>query len=116
VRARCTLLRPPRDGMVQQHLAHHARRRREEMGAVPPLHLMELRQLQIGLVDQRGGVERVVGPLAAESPTGNPLELVVDDGKHRVERGSLALGVLPEQPGQIRSTHEAPAWSVVPFQ
>jgi hypothetical protein len=59
-------------GVVHEEAAHGIGSDREEMGARLPLDAIELNELEIGLVDQRGRVERVPGALVPKPLAGNP--------------------------------------------
>ena len=50
---------------MEKARAHHARGAAEEMRAVLPIHGAVAREPQIDLVDERGRLQGVVGPLGA---------------------------------------------------
>ena len=50
------------------------------MGTVLPLHAADVDQAQIYLVDERGGLEQVVLPLAGHVPLRDSPQLAVDEG------------------------------------
>ena len=53
---------------------------------------------QIGLVDKRGGLKRVVFPFAAEIRCGAPPELLVDQGHQSLAGLEIALAPRAQQP------------------
>jgi hypothetical protein len=67
----------PRAGMVGENPPHHARRDREEMGAVLPARRL-IDESKVGFVNQGGGLQRV-GAFPRHVTTGHPVELVVDE-------------------------------------
>ncbi len=67
----------PRSRSIYQDAPHQLRRNREEMGAVLPVKLAYRRQPQIGLVDQRGGLERMARPLAPHAARGKAAKFVM---------------------------------------
>ena len=54
-----------RAGEVDQNAAHQLSRDSEEMSAVPPAHVVGINQLEVSLIDQRGGLEGVAGPFSS---------------------------------------------------
>ena len=66
-----------RAGEVDEHPAHQAGGHREEVGAILPLDAADIDQPEVDLVDERGGLEHVVGTLAGHVPLGDPAQLVV---------------------------------------
>ena len=67
-----------------------------------PLHLIDVDQLQICLVDQTCRVERVVGPFLTQAGVGELSELFIYDGHEAVERLSVAPAVGVEQLRHVR--------------
>jgi hypothetical protein len=68
---------PPRGPHDRPENARIICRNRKEMRATLPLHTPLIDQLQVRLVDERGGRQRVVGPLSAEVATGQPAQFAV---------------------------------------
>jgi hypothetical protein len=65
--------------VVDEHLTHGTRRRREQVA--PVRHLFEdgvTHQPDDGLMHHRGGRERVVGPLPPHQAGGDSAQLVID--------------------------------------
>ena len=44
---------------VHQNAAHHLRRHRKKLGALPPFHITHIHQAKVDLMDQRGGLKRI---------------------------------------------------------
>jgi hypothetical protein len=61
------LCAPRARGVLDQHLAHGARGGGEEVRAVLPVDLARVDQLEVGLVDQRGRLQRGRGAARAAS-------------------------------------------------
>ena len=59
-------------GVIHQNLAHQVGGDGEELRAIPALYLRLVHQTQIRLVNQRGWLEGVVAPLAAEISGASP--------------------------------------------
>ena len=57
--------------MVHENAPHHDGGHADELRAVLPVHLPLIDEPQVRLVDERGGLERVVGPLAAQVQAAN---------------------------------------------
>ena len=57
----------------------------EEMGAVLPRNPFLTGEPKIGFVYESGGLERMVAPLVAHEATGQATQLLVDQGKNRLE-------------------------------
>ena len=85
------LLRLLRDGVVHQDPPHRLRRNGEEMGAVLPAQPIQPEQLNVSLVHQAGRVQRVVPPLPAALSPGDALELLIEDRKQPIDRGSAVM-------------------------
>ena len=78
-------------------MAHGQRRDREEVGAVLPGGLRRIHQLEIGLVDQSGGVQGLARTPHAELAVSDHLEFFVDQGKELVHGAVLAMAHRGEQ-------------------
>ena len=75
--------------VVDQDAPHHARGQAEEIGAAGPALDLLHDEAQVGLVHQCSRLQRMAGTLARELAAGQALELVVDNGKKRVQRGGI---------------------------
>ena len=67
------------------------------MRPILPLHPLVVDQADVGLVDQRRGLEAVISSLAPHVPVGEPTEFGVHDGRQRVERALVAVAPGAEQ-------------------
>ena len=61
------------------------------MGAVLPAHLSVPNQPQICLIDERGGLKRVLRPLLPQIPGSHPAQFAVDLRHESIERGAVTL-------------------------
>jgi hypothetical protein len=51
----------------------------EEVGAALPAHALLINESYIDFVDERSGLEGVIGPLPSETASGNAAKLIVDN-------------------------------------
>jgi len=120
------LMRPPREQstfagaplarMVDQDLPHRSRGYAEKVRAVLPSHSPLIHQPEVRLVDERGGLERVIRSLPTHIGGSDPAQFRLNG---RCEPFLILGGACPpqsEQSGQIvsrtRSTHGVMAeWS-----
>jgi hypothetical protein len=90
-------------GVVDENLAHDVGGEADELGAAAPVDVLA-GLTEVGFVDERGGLEGVVGALTTRVGLSEAMELGVDKGKqavggsgfagvHRIEElGDLARG------------------------
>ena len=62
----------------------------EKVRPILPVHVLRIHQPQVGLMDEGGGLEAVARSFAAHAPSGDPLQLLVDEGSQSGERGLVA--------------------------
>ena len=62
-----------------------------------PLHLLQVDEAQVRLVDERRGLQRVVRALVCHVPPRQPLQLVVDQRHQLLERLGLAAAPRKEE-------------------
>ena len=79
----------PRPRVIHEDLAHGVRGEPEELRPAVDPQAGIPRQLEVGLVNERRGLERVASALARESPPRDLSQLVVNLGQDRVERVRL---------------------------
>ena len=84
------LLRAVMARVIDQHAAHRPGADGEKMRAVLPGDAGLVRQLQVDLVYQRGGSERVRGPATRELDPGDVAQVIVDEGEEIVVRLAVA--------------------------
>jgi hypothetical protein len=94
--------RPAQPRMVDQHVAHRARRRGEEVAPVPERRQLAAEDPQVGLVDQGGRLQGVRGPLPADLPPRDPVQVRVDPRQQVGLRRGVAGLRPPEQGGDLR--------------
>ena len=97
--------------MVGQDAPHHHCRQAHELRAVPPIDALLVDEPEVGLVDERGGLERVVRAFAPHVCAGEPAQLGVDEGKELLVGGPVALAPVDEEPRDVvagsRAIHSA---------
>ena len=82
--------------VIHQDVAHRARRHREEVGAVGPSLLFLIGQPEVGLMDERRGLQGVARLPARQITTGHPVQLIVDQGQHGLDRRLVSLPLSAE--------------------
>jgi hypothetical protein len=99
---------PPR--AIDENPAHAPRGDAEEVASVLPLDLRLVDQAQVGLVDERGHLQRLIAALAPHVGSGNLAKLAVDGGEQAVARIGVALAPRLEHLRDVgrfaRITHE----------
>ena len=88
--------------VIDEDAAHHLRGDGEEVAAILPVDVALIEQLQVGLVDDGGGLQPVVPPLARELARGQRIELVVDERDQTVERVTAAVTPRVQHLGDFR--------------
>jgi hypothetical protein len=73
--------------VVNQYAAHQVRGDPEEVGAVLPLDVVLVDQAQEDFVDEGGGLQRVVVPLAPDVIAGQPPQFFVNQ-RHQLVEGT----------------------------
>lgn len=94
--------------MVHENAAHHASGHGQEMGAVPPGHVLGIDESQIRFVDQRRRLEAVPSPLSRHAPSGDLVQLQLYERNQPVEGGLVALTPSEQQSGGLRGV----VWNV----
>ncbi len=92
---------PPPSGHVHQHPAHDLGGHCIEMRPILPPGTLPGSQAEVGLVDERGGLEQVSGAFTPHLPDGHAVELALDQWRECFERAFIALGPREEQLGQL---------------
>jgi hypothetical protein len=83
--------------VVHQDLAHRYGGHREEVPATRPRLAVVVRELEIGLVDQRGRLHAVVGANAAALAPRDAPQILVDERDELIERAGFSPAVRIEQ-------------------
>jgi hypothetical protein len=106
--APAAFLRVMRSRVIDEDAAHQVRGDREELGAVLPLDPPLIDELQVGLVDEGGGRQGVIGPLPLQVAAGQPSQLRVDGVEQDAARALVALAPGDQEPRDIgpRFKHE----------
>jgi hypothetical protein len=58
-------------------LPHHPGRDRKKVNLVGDLSLVEVEQFQVGFMDERGSLERMIRALPAQVPGSDPMQLLI---------------------------------------
>ncbi len=64
---------------IGEDAAHHARRNREEVGAILPVDRVDVDQAKVDLVDQGCSLQSVTGPLSGHAAVSEAMKLLLDD-------------------------------------
>ena len=59
--------------------------------------LLEIKELQIGLMDQRSSLKRMIGTLCTQVPGSDPMQFVVQRRRKFVQRGVISGAQLFEE-------------------
>src|SRR4026207_2405351 len=86
--------------MIDEHAPHHLRRDPEELCAILPGRAL-IDESQIGLIDQRRRLQRVIPPFASQVGGSPPVELVVHDWYQLVSRTDIAVAPCTQQSGHV---------------
>ena len=87
--------------MIDQDLAHQARRHAHEVQAVLPVDAVEPAQAHVGLVHQRGGLQGVVAAFVGQLATGDRAQLRIDQGDQPIARRKVAPPPRRQQSGEL---------------
>ena len=109
-RAAAALLRVARHRVVDQDVTHRARRHREEMRAVLPRDVIQANELEVRLVRERGGAQRVAGPFVPQRAVRQTAQRVVDQRHEPVERLPVAAAGFAEQACDARRVSHIRTW------
>lgn len=96
-----TLVCRPPTGVIHKNAAHGLGRRSVEVHPVFESALADLRQSEIRLVDQCGGLQGVIGPLVTHLIVGETSELGVHQRHQRLQRGRVARPPPRQQVGHV---------------
>ena len=87
--------------MFNQNLAHQLCRHAEKMLPALPFGEILFDQPQVGLIDKRGRLQRVIGSFAAEIALRQLAQFPIDDGQQLGERRLVALAPAQQQHGDF---------------
>jgi hypothetical protein len=63
--------------------------------------VLDVEQTDVGLVDERRGLQTVAHPFAGHTAARNPMQLRVDDGDQTLQRLVVAVAPRFEQPRDV---------------
>jgi hypothetical protein len=90
-----------RSGRIDEDAPYQPRCHGEEVRAILPADVVHVEQTDVGLVDERRGLETVTYPLARHEVTRNPMQLGVDDRDQTLQRFVVAVAPCFEQPCDV---------------
>ena len=88
-------------GVVDEDSSHGLGGDSEEVGPAVELGLRLVDELEVGLVDEGGGLEGVPRVFAAEEGACQGAELVVDQGEKNINRTGIPVGKAFEESGDL---------------
>ena len=88
--------------VIYQNVAHDLGGQGEEVRFVLPVNRILTGQLQIGFVDERGGLQGMLRAFGLKLPCGYPPQIVINQRHQFPERLRLSLAVLIEQQADLR--------------
>ena len=96
------LRRAPRPGLIDEQAPHHTRRHGQEMRPILESRQTNVYQLEIGVVDEGGRIERV-GPLVAAQPLmRETAKFLVHQRNKTIQRLLIPLAPLTKQSCDLR--------------
>ena len=98
-----TLSRVMRAGMIDQDLPHHACGDSIKVRAIFPARLAIIDHTEIRFVNERGGLQRVVGALALQIPAREGPQLLVNQRHQLLRHAFIAFTPVDQQLGNIVS-------------
>jgi hypothetical protein len=87
---------------IHEHTAHQGGHEVVEVRAILPLHVAQVHEPQVDLVDERGGLQGVVVPLAFHVDAREPSQLGLHGGHQAIERACLARHPLLQENSHAR--------------
>ena len=87
--------------MVHEDTPHQPRRHREKVRAVLPVHLLDIDEPQVGLVDERRGLQAMAAPFTAHASPGDLLQLPLHERNHPAEGRLVAVSPREQQLGDL---------------
>ena len=93
---------------IDDHRAHHRGGIAEEVTPVLDRECLQPDELEVGLVHQRGGVQKGEGLMLAQARARQTTQIVIEQCKHTSQRHIIAAARRCEQPRQFRHFMEPP--------
>ena len=87
-------------GDINEYPPHQARRHRHEMGAILPAHLPQVRQPQVGFVDERRWLKRLACSFPVHIAPREAPQFVVDERNEFLKGGLISVAPGPQQPSR----------------
>jgi hypothetical protein len=85
--------------VIHEDAPHRLRGYRVEVSSILPSHILVVDESQISLVDQRRGLQGMVGALAAHVIASQPAQLLIHKGNQPIERGLITVAPIHQQSG-----------------
>jgi hypothetical protein len=85
-----TFLILPGSRKLDKDPAHQSGGHRERVRPILPVHVLRIHQPQVSLMNKGSGLEAVTRSFAAHAPSGDPLQLLMDERSQSGERGLVA--------------------------
>jgi hypothetical protein len=95
-------------GVIDKDATHGLRGNGVEMSPVEILGLGLVHKLDIGLVNQGGGLQGVAGALVAKVRGGEGMQLVVDNGQEDIGSARFAFADAEQDLGDVSFCHARP--------
>jgi hypothetical protein len=76
----------PPSAEIHQNPPHQLSRHTQKVCSILPLHMPDIDQLQVDLIDERRGLKRMLGPLSCHVTAGHGVQLPVNHGQELLER------------------------------
>ncbi len=83
--------------MIDEDTTHEMRGNGEKVRAVPEVRFALLDELQVGFVDEGGGLQRVIGAFATHVVRRAAMQLIVDQGHEALDYALVAAGQSRQQ-------------------
>ena len=93
----------PPSRTVEQNMAHDLRRHSEEMGSVLPVHVSDIDELEIGLMDEGSGLESLARTLILQMARSDAAQGVVDVRRQTLQCALITIGPRTKQQRRFRS-------------
>jgi hypothetical protein len=77
-----------------------------KMTHLAPEILLQLGEPEVGLVEQRRGVQRLPGVLAPKVRDRDAVRLAVEERHQAIERGTVPTAMLDQESGDLGARHE----------
>jgi hypothetical protein len=86
---------------IDEDAPHQSRCHRQEVRAVLPTDVLHVEQTNVGLIDERRGLQTVAYPFARHEVARNPVQLRVNDRDQTLQRFVVAVAPCFEQPRDV---------------